>query len=166
MKSKNKLTRDKVLPIAASALAIAVSGLAPAKAFAFRRSTQTEASAKSRGKLPKAVLTGLVEKLEQGGSVEVAVHDKLPGAKGFAQGRPIVFKARGHDYLAYTQVHSPDFDQKRPADVVADMAIIREPHADQNIPVTQAHLDKNGLLVNEDQMANVGYSRGGDTSSK
>jgi hypothetical protein len=158
MKKPNKLSdyKKSIKTIAAtSALAIAASGIGPG-----------EANASSRRETPQRVLTGLVEKLDQGGQVKVAAHDiKLAGLTGIAEGKPIVFKAQGHTYLAYTQEQTPNFDQKRPADVTGDMAIIEEPHTDAGMPLQEAHLDKAGILVGENEMA-VGYSTGGDNTGK
>ena len=49
-----------------------------------------------------------------------------------AKGKPIVFKADDQTYLAYTQGNEPNFNQKRPADVVGDMAIVKEPVTDRH----------------------------------
>jgi hypothetical protein len=110
-------------------------------------------------------LTKVVANLENGGQAEVAANNiVIPGPIGNAEGQPIVFTSNGHQYFAYTQEQEPNFDQKRPADVAGNMAIVREPAVDANMPLEEAHLDKSGILVDENEMA-VGYSFG-DTAGK
>jgi hypothetical protein len=159
MKNPNKLLSHKntIATLAAtSALAIAASGLAAG-----------EAGAKPSKATPKAVLTGLVDNLIKGtGYVEVPTHDiKIPGPVGTAKGEPIVFKTQGHTYLAYTQGEHPNFNQKEPADLVGDMAIVREPSAEIDMHLQEAFLDKANILVNAFEQP-VGYSIGGDTTGK
>jgi hypothetical protein len=125
-----------------------------------------EASASQRKETPRRALTNLVQNLDRGGQVQVAANDiKLAGTVGTAEGKPIVFNSGGRTYLAFTQEQMPDFNQKRAADVVGDMTIVKEPSSDIGMPLQDAHLDKTGILVDENEMA-VGYSIGGDTTGK
>jgi hypothetical protein len=145
---------------AASALAVVASGIGMSEASATSRPSQRPAIS---AEVPFKVLTGVVARLGKGGQTEVAAHNiQIPGPIGVAEGQPIVFKSDGRTYFAYTQEQGPNFNQKRPADVAGDMAIVREPVADARVPLEEAHLDKQGILVDENQIG-VGYSTGGDT---
>jgi hypothetical protein len=163
MKNPNQTsTYKKPLKVlaAASALAVAASGIGVSEASASSRPSQQPAIS---AETPFKVLTGIVASLEKGGEAKVAAHNiQILGPIGTAEGQPIVFKEDGRTYLAYTQEQKPNFDQKRPADVAGDMAIVKEPATDARIPLEEAYLDKQGILVDENQMA-VGYSTGGDT---
>jgi hypothetical protein len=145
---------------AASALAVAASGIGMSEASASSRPSQRLAIS---AETPFKALTRVVDSLDNGGQTEVAAHNiQIPGPIGAAEGQPIVFKTEGQTYFAYTQEQGPNFDQKRPADVAGDMAIVKEPAADARMPLEEAHLDKRGILVDENQVG-VGYSTGGDT---
>jgi len=84
----------------------------------------------------------------------------IPGPISDATGQPIVFTANGQTYFAYTQEQQPNFNTT-PAQTASTMAIVAEPAADSGVALSQAHLDKTGILVDEDELA-VGYSSGGD----
>ena len=68
-------------------------------------------------------------------------------------------------YFAYAQEAMPNFNQKSPADVAGDMAIVKEPAKDADMPLESAHLNKLGELVNANQEA-VGFSTRGDSIGK
>jgi len=135
------------------------------KASASTRPSQRaaiSARSNSNNETPLRALTSVIAGLEQGKQAKVSAHDiDIPGPIGTAKGEPIVFKVGKQTYLAYTQEHEPNFNQKRPIDVASDMAIVKEPTTDAGMPLTEAHLDKQGILVNENEIA-VGYSTGGD----
>jgi hypothetical protein len=171
MKNQNKLSTYKksVRTIAAaSALAIAASGVGASQASANSRISKKQAIANvqeshpNHRKTPRGVLTGLVARVDEGGSVRVAERNiQVPGSIKNAKAKPIVFNSEGHTYLAYTQNQKPDFNQKSPADVAGDMTIIKEPAIDLGMPLQEASLDKSGIFVGENDMA-VGYSIGGN----
>ncbi len=153
--------------MALSSLALASDGASPEVSASVRPQAQAVRAEKSqKNETPFHVLTGLVAALDRGDEVRVAAREiKIPGPISEAKGSPIVFKANGQEYLAYTQEQRPNFNQKRPADVAGDMAIVKEPTADAHMPLEYAHLDKADILVNEDEMP-VGYSTGGETTGK
>jgi len=150
--------------VAASALAfLAFTGGVALSPDVRPQANLATASAK-KPRTPFSVLTGIITSLDHGGEARVAANKiAIPGPINEATGRPIVFKVDNQPYFAYTQETRPNFDQKRPADVAGDMAIVREPADDQHIILGYAHLDKTSILVNERNMA-VGYSTGGDSS--
>jgi|GEM_PF-4639746 len=163
MKNPNRIANYKK-PLktlaAASALAIAASGIGVSEASA--SSSASHKPAISTEATTFEALTRIVSSLENGGQAKVATHDiKIPGPIGTAKGQPIVFESKGQTYFAYTQEYGPNFDQKRPADVAGDMAIVKEPITDASMPLEEAHLDKKGILVDENELG-VGYSVGGE----
>ncbi len=98
-----------------------------------------------------------IANLDNGGHVEVSANNiYLPGAIGTAMGRPLVFSTDGQNYLAYAQGQPLNFNQKQPADVSGAMAIDKEPASDKSIPLQNAYLNKEGILVNANQTA-VGF---------
>jgi hypothetical protein len=165
--NKNKLRA--VAAMSASALALAGSGISIGEASAAVRpqaKVAVRAEKAKKHETPFSVLTGIVASLDKGGQAKVAAKEiKIPGPINEAKGKPIVFKADGQTYFAYTQETEPNFNQKRPADVEGDMAIVKEPTVDDHMPLEYAHLDKIGELVNEDD-ALVGFSTGGDSTGK
>jgi Flp pilus assembly protein CpaB len=158
MKNQNKLSTYKksVRTIAAaSALAIAASGVGASQASANSRISKKQAIANVQESHPNHRKTPR-------GSVRVAERNiQVPGSIKNAKAKPIVFNSEGHTYLAYTQNQKPDFNQKSPADVAGDMTIIKEPAIDLGMPLQEASLDKSGIFVGENDMA-VGYSIGGN----
>jgi len=103
-------------------------------------------------------LDRVVTNLENGGHVEVSANNiYLPGVIGTAIGRPLVLSADGQNYFAYAQGQPPNFNQKQPADVISNMAIVNEPASNLSNPLEEAHLNKKGILVNANQTA-VGFA--------
>ncbi len=129
----------------------------------------TEAAASTHSNSHETVLKALtkdIAKLDKGGAVDVtAVRVKIPGPVNAASGNPIIFEngKGGNYYAAYTQELEPNFDLS-PAETASTMAIV-DLGNNYSVPLTEAHLDKAGTLVNEDEMP-VGYSTGGDSSGK
>ena len=162
MKNPNKIPNNKkpFKALATAALAsAAIVGSIGGEASAARRPQHNSAV---KAETPFKVLTGIVADLEKGGQVKVPDHNiHIPGPIETSVGRPVVFKDGRQTYFAYTQGQKPNFDQKRPADVAGEMAIIKEPTTDKHIPLEEAHLNKLGELINENEMG-VGYSKGGD----
>jgi hypothetical protein len=161
-------TKSLQVLAAVSAIAVTYSGIGVSEASTSSTSLHTavrttESQIRHR-ETPFKVLTGLLATLERGGHVEIAAEDiTVPGPIGSATGQPLAFKANGgHHYLAYTQGQEPNFNQKQPADVAADMAIVTEPAADVDMHLEEAYLDKGGILVDGDQIA-VGYVTGGNS---
>jgi hypothetical protein len=114
---------------------------------------------------PLSALTAVITYLEEGQSADITASSVvIPGPIGDATGQPIVFIANNQTYFAYTQEQEPNFNTT-PAQTAATMAIVVEPAADSGVTLSQAHLDKTGLLVDENELA-VGYSTGGDNSGK
>ncbi|MCL4357541.1 hypothetical protein M1512_01435 [Patescibacteria group bacterium] len=167
MKSPNKSPSSKnslKTAVAVSALALAGRGIVANEASA---ATRPQANAKHVDK--KTLfrdLTNLVVRLDKGGEVTVTAKEiDIPGPIDEAKGSPIVFKANGQTYFAFTQDHTPNFNQKRPADVARDMAVVEQPSTDPHIQLEYAHLNKAGTLVDENGMP-VGYSAGGNSTGK
>jgi hypothetical protein len=164
MKNPNKITNYKKAVkalAAASALAIAATGIGATEASASSAASHKPAISAEATTLK--ALTGVVANLENGGQAKVAAHAiEIAGATGAATGQPIVFESKGQTYFAYTQEYGPNFDQKRPADVAGDMAIVKEPITDVSMSLEEAHLDKKGILVDENEIG-VGYSVGGES---
>jgi hypothetical protein len=159
MKSPNKAPKYKSLRAVAavSAFALAATGIGAAEASA--TPNQSQRSAISAEGIPLVSLARVISSLDKGGAAQVSAEPiDIPGPIGDAQGEPIVFKAGGHNYLAYTQEHEPNFSNA-PLEVARTMNIVEEPASDVDMPLTEAHLDKTGILVNEDEAA-VGFSTG------
>ncbi|MGH7234493.1 MAG: hypothetical protein ACREF7_03560 [Candidatus Saccharimonadales bacterium] len=161
-KQSNHYKRSLKTLAAASALALTATGVG---------ATIAGASTRPQKRVPVAslefkALTKTIAGLDQGKSAHVAENNiALPGPINEAQGRPLVIEVGAKTYLAYSQDAQPNFDQKRPADVAGEMAIVQEPKVDLNMPLESAHLNKSDVLVDEDQVA-VGFSSGGDLSGK
>lgn len=109
-------------------------------------------------------LTKVIDNLEHGKPAKVTTEMiNVPGPIGEAKAQPLVFWADGKPFLAYTQTNQANFNQKRPADVAENMAIIQEPPKDIGMPLEEAHLDKAYIVVGPDQEP-VAYSIGGDSA--
>ena len=115
---------------------------------------------------PIEVLTGIIASLQQGGQINVAANDiSIPGPINNAKGAPIIFKANGQTYFAYSQEKPIVYTQKSAADIAGSMAIVKAGANEINTPTTLAYLNKVGEMINENEVA-VGYSVGGDSSGK
>ena len=112
------------------------------------------------------VLTKDIATLDKGGTVDVTTAEvKIPGPINSASGSPIIFEngKGGTYYAAYRQEYKPNFHLS-PAETAASMAIVNLGPSYET-PLTEAHLDKSGTLVNIDEIP-VGYSIGGDSDGK
>jgi hypothetical protein len=110
---------------------------------------------------PLSVLTGIIAGLNNGQEAEItAVNVALAGPVSTGQGQPLVFTASGQTYFAYTQEQAPNFNTTA-AQTASTMAIVPEPAADSGVALTQAHIDKGNLLVDENEEG-VGYCTGGN----
>lgn len=98
--------------------------------------------------------------MDKGESTAVTAEKvKVPGSIGEAGAQPIEFNLGNHTYMAYTQEHKPNFNTT-PAKTASTMSIV-ELSSNHEATITEAHLDKARILVDENQKA-VGYSTGGD----
>lgn len=130
----------------------------------------TEASAStnhhSQDTTALKALTKDITKLDNGGTVDVtSLEVKIPGPINGASGNPIIFEngKGGTYYAAYTQEGEPNFHLS-PEKTASTMAIV-DLGSSYLTPLTEAHLDKTGILVNEDEIP-VGYSTGGESTGK
>jgi hypothetical protein len=120
----------------------------------------------SQDNIALKVLTKDIAILDKGGTVDVTTAEvKIPGPIDSASGNPIIFEngKGGTYYAAYRQEHKPNF-HLTPEETASTMAIINL-GSSYETPLTEAHLDKAGTLVNEDEIP-VGYSIGGDSTGK
>lgn len=137
---------------AAAAIAIASTGIGATKASAEPNPWQAEKTAEFMA------LTKVIDGLEQGKPVNISVNPvELPGPIDDATARPIVFQSGGQTYFAYRQGKEPDFNKKTATDVAAEMALVKEPRDDEGMGTATAVLNKEGVLVDQNQQA-VGYS--------
>ena len=151
----NKLTR------ATAAAAIALSAMGVGSSVAGASPKTNRSSSPVIEKLDRTIAG-----LEAGKSATVTANEiAVPGPVNRAEARPLVIEVGKNTYFAYTQEAMPNFNQKSPADVAGDMAIVKEPAKDANIPLESAHLNKLGGLVNANQET-VGFSTGGDSTGK
>lgn len=142
-----------------AALALAAGGVRANSADAGTRPAHNQPTETSEFNALTQVITGL----EQGKQADVVANNiNVPGSISDAIGRPLVFRVGNQTYYAYTQGHEPNFDQKRAGDVANGMAIVEKPKTDSQISLGTAHLNKDGVLVDQNMLA-VGYSIGGDT---
>ena len=101
-------------------------------------------------------LTTAISNLDNGASVNITSSAvTVPGPVGDATARPIVFSCNGQSYFAYHQGSAANFNT--PAATTANT--MAYPAASGSYTLTQAHLDKAGNLVDEDENGSqVGYS--------
>jgi hypothetical protein len=167
--SHNKEPQDQDkkihLPIIKTLAALTLSATAATGLFA-----STEASAStthhSQESAVLKTLTKDIAKLDKGAAVDVTSAEvKLPGPINSASGSPIIFEngKGGTYYAAYTQEHEPNFHLS-PEQTASTMAIV-DLGPSYSTPLTEAHLDKSGTLVNENEVP-VGYSTGGESTGK
>jgi hypothetical protein len=109
---------------------------------------------------PLSALTAIITGLDNGtGFANVtSTSVTVPGPISNAQARPIVFTVNGQTYFAYTQGQEPNFNTT-PAQTANSMAVVSATVS--NPSLTQGHIDKTNLLVDENEEA-VGYSTGGN----
>lgn len=108
---------------------------------------------------PLDELTSIISGLDAGQSAEVTASNvTIPGPISDATGRPIVFTVNGTTYFAYTQEHVPNLNQSS-SQAASTFAIVNATTSAYSL--TQSHIDKTGLLVDENSEG-VGYSTGGD----
>jgi Tfp pilus assembly protein PilE len=107
---------------------------------------------------PLSTLTGIISSLDSGGSANVTANSvTVPGPISNATARPIVFTLNGQTYYAYTQGSEPNFNTSA-SQTASTMAIVT---TSAGASLTTGHLDKTGILVDQNEMA-VGYSTGGN----
>lgn len=166
MKSNQNRARIPSVPATLTALASGLtlafltSGPATADAQPQRGSRPTRPVEQ---KAPLTALTGVIKRLEEGGSVTVPAKSiELADAIGTAKGRPIEFTDGDQTYFAYRQGSKPDFHAS-PQAVAASMAIMdaQFPSDSNKLPSVTAHLNSNHELVAGSKHTPVGFAVGG-----
>lgn len=108
---------------------------------------------------PAQVLDNELNNLNNGGTVEVTdANVEIPGAIGETVGRPIVFRAGSREYFAYIQRGDQIITSE-------NVVMILEPPKDHNVPLTEAHENKSGILVDSNELE-VGYAIGSGGGGK
>jgi len=123
-------------------------------------SSGSSAPATTPTQTPLSALTAIITDLDNGtASANVTASSvTVPGPISNATARPIVFSVNGQTYFAYTQEQEPIFSTSA-SQTANSMAIVSATVGGPTL--TQAHLDKTGILVDENEEA-VGYSTGGN----
>jgi hypothetical protein len=107
---------------------------------------------------PLSTLTSIISSLDVGGTANVTASTvTVPGPITNATARPIVFSLNGQTYYAYTQESPPNFNTSA-SQTASSMALVT---ASAGASLTTGHLDKTGILVDQNEAA-VGYSTGGN----